>query len=77
MKKYFALKKANIKSQECLFVGDNYYDDIVGSSKVRMKAVLINPYERIGIEELKYNHIIANISELPKFIEQNYNLKLY
>lgn len=71
-----ALKKANIKSQECLFVGDNYYDDIVGSSKVGMESLLINPYERIGIEELNYSHIISNISELPKFIEENYNLKL-
>lgn len=73
----FALKKANIKSDECLFVGDNYYDDIVGSSKVNMQSLLINPYERIGIEELNYNHVISNISELPKFIEQNYKLRLY
>lgn len=73
----FALKRANVEPDECLFVGDNYYDDIVGSSKVNMKSLLINPYGKVGIEELNYAYIISNISELPKFIERNYNLKLF
>lgn len=72
----YALRKAKVKPNECLFVGDNYYDDVVGSSKVNMKAVLINPYGKIGIEELDYDPVISNLSELPKFIEQNYHIKL-
>ena len=71
----FALKKANVKPNECLFVGDNYYDDVLGSNKVKMKALLINPYGKIGIEELNYSEIISNISELPEFLEKNYNLQ--
>lgn len=71
----FALKKADVKPNECLFVGDNYYDDVLGSNKVKMKALLINPYGKIGIEELNYSEIISNISELPEFLEKNYNLQ--
>lgn len=70
-----ALNKANVQPNECLFVGDNYYDDVLGSNKVKMKALLINPYGKIGIEELNYSEIISNISELPEFLEKNYNLQ--
>lgn len=73
----FALNKAKVQSHECLFVGDNYYDDVVGSEQVNMKALLINPYGKIGIEELNYAEIISNISELPEFLEMNYNLQIY
>lgn len=73
----FALNKAKVKSDECLYVGDNYYDDVVGCNKVKMKALLINPYGKIGIEELNYYEIISNISQLPEFLEKNYNIKFY
>ena len=72
-----ALRKAKVQPDECLFVGDNYYDDVIGSNKVKMKALLINPYGKIGIEELNYPEIISNISELPEYLEKNYNLQLY
>lgn len=73
----FALNKAKVQPSECLFVGDNYYDDVIGSNKVNIKALLINPYGKIGIEELNYTEIISNISELPEFLERNYNLQIY
>lgn len=73
----FALNKAKVHPDECLFVGDNYYDDVVGSNKVKMKALLINPYGKIGIEELNYSEIISNISELLRFLEKNYNIEFY
>lgn len=73
----YALNKAKVKPDECLFVGDNYYDDVVGSNKVKMRALLINPYGKIGIEELNHSEIISNISELPEFLEKNYDLKFY
>jgi len=60
-----ALEQAKVKAEECLYVGDNYYDDVVGSKKVGMASILINPYQRVGIEELSEQvPIIANISEL-------------
>lgn len=73
----FAINKAKVKSEECLFVCDNYYDDVIGSDKVNMNSILINPYDRFGIEELRDIEIISNVSEVPRFIQKNYNQKLY
>ncbi|WP_255637607.1 HAD family hydrolase [Virgibacillus sp. AGTR] len=59
-----ACQQAGVSPEESLYVGDNYYDDVIGSHKVGMDCVLINPYERKGIEELKNVDPIANIKDL-------------
>lgn len=71
----YALDKAGVNSDECLYVGDNFYDDVTGSRKVKMEALLINPYGREGIEEISDVPVISNISELPGFLEENYNIR--
>ena len=63
-----ALEKSGRKAEECLYVGDNYYDDVVGSAKVGMKALLINPPDRLGIEELDYPDVIESIKEVERYI---------
>lgn len=47
-----AMQIAGTSPEECLYVGDNYYDDVVGSSRVGMDSVLINRFGKYGIEEL-------------------------
>lgn len=59
-----AFQQAGVSPEDCLYVGDNYYDDVVGSAKVGMDSILINPYGRKGIEELEGVESIENIKDL-------------
>ncbi|TQR17563.1 HAD-IA family hydrolase [Psychrobacillus vulpis] len=59
-----ALEQIDIPVCECLYVGDNYYDDVLGSRKVGMDSILINPFDNIGIEEIPDILKISNIKEL-------------
>ena len=65
-----AMKRTNAIPKECLYVGDNYYDDAVGSSRIGMNSVIINSYELAGIEEVKNVDIIPNIRYLPEYIKR-------
>ncbi|MBP3040316.1 HAD-IA family hydrolase [Bacillaceae bacterium Marseille-Q3522] len=64
----YALQQAGVSAEECLYVGDNYYDDVVGSRKVGMQSILINPYANKGIEELGDIQVISNIKELHSLL---------
>jgi len=59
-----ALDRIHVPAEECLYVGDNYYDDVLGSQKVGMDSLLINPFGKQGIEELPDIRKISNIDEL-------------
>ncbi|MFC4402545.1 HAD family hydrolase [Gracilibacillus xinjiangensis] len=59
-----AFQEAGVSPEECLYVGDNYYDDVVGSKKVGMDSILINPYGNKGIEELSNVETISNVKDL-------------
>ena len=65
-----ALKAADVSPDDCLYVGDNYYDDVVGSSRVGMDAVLINRFGRLGIEELAHEPTIASIEAVPDIVNR-------
>lgn len=64
-----AIKEANVAAEECIYIGDNYYDDVIGSRKVGMSSILINPYDKQGIEEIENVQIIANIKDLLPLLE--------
>jgi putative hydrolase of the HAD superfamily len=63
-----ALEKAGVSASDCLYVGDNYYDDAVGSMKVGMSSVIINRFERRGIGEIDGHPIIRDIRELEEYL---------
>jgi len=63
-----ALQMAGTSPEECLYVGDNYYDDVIGSSRAGIDAVLINRFGTYGIEELTYEPVLCSIEELPQLI---------
>ncbi len=65
-----ALEDTGLMPSECLYVGDNYYDDYEGASKVGMDTLIINPFGKMGIEELDYENIIENASEVIKYIRE-------
>ncbi len=63
-----ALEDAAVSAEESLYVGDNYYDDGVGSKKAGMDFVIINRLGTLGVEELRDCPIIPDITHLEEFI---------
>ena len=63
-----AFQKAAVSARDCIYIGDNYYDDAVGSQKVGMPALIINRLGSLGIEEIKDCPIINDISEIFNFL---------
>lgn len=60
-----ALEQNGVAPEKSLYIGDNYYDDVIGSKKVGMDSILINPFDRVGIEELDQQiFVISNIENL-------------
>jgi putative hydrolase of the HAD superfamily len=63
-----ALERASVSASDCLYVGDNYYDDGIGSTKVGMDFVIVNPYGKLGMEELNGCNIVSDITQLREFL---------
>lgn len=59
-----AMEKAGVTAEECLYIGDNYYDDVMGCNQVGMESFLINRFGSLGIEEIDHHTIIKDISEI-------------
>ena len=62
-----ALDKADVSPQESLYIGDNYYDDALGSTTVGMDAVIINRFGKKGIEEIPEIPVIENLTQLETY----------
>ena len=56
-----ALELSGEDPRECLYVGDNYYDDGVGASQVGMAFCILNPPDKLGIEELDLPWCVPDI----------------
>lgn len=69
-----ALSYYNFSPDECIYIGDNYYDDFIGSNSVGMNCFIINPENKLGINEISNIKTITSIKELPQIIEK-INLK--
>ena len=63
-----ALQTAAMDARDCIYIGDNYYDDAVGSRKVGMPALIINRFGSLGVEEINDCPIISDISEIFNFV---------
>ncbi|MHA7964463.1 HAD family hydrolase [Paenibacillus sp. CAU 1782] len=63
-----ALERAGVEPGESLYVGDNYYDDVIGSERAGMQSFLINRFGRLGIQELPEIGLISSIQELPQLL---------
>ena len=59
-----AMQKADADPQECMYVGDNYYDDAVGSRQAGMQALILNRFGNLGVEEIKDTPIIQNLAQI-------------
>jgi putative hydrolase of the HAD superfamily len=65
-----ALERAKIDASDCLYVGDNYYDDAVGAETVGMRSLIVNRFENLGVEELAGCRIIADISGILPYLDE-------
>jgi len=64
-----ALEEAKTPAHRCLYIGDNYYDDALGSRKVGMQALIVNRFGTLGVEEVKDCPVTPHISGLLDFID--------
>jgi putative hydrolase of the HAD superfamily len=64
-----ALQKASVKADRCLYVGDNYYDDCLGSRKVGMNALIINRFGSLGVEEIDDCPVVHQLSDILDYID--------
>ena len=56
-----AFRLSGSEASEGLYVGDNYYDDAVGSRRAGMDFRIINRFGRFGVEEIEDCEIIPDI----------------
>ena len=63
-----ALDRAGVTADQCIYVGDNYYDDAVGSRAVGMRALILNRFGKLGVEEIDDCPIIKHISEITEHV---------
>jgi putative hydrolase of the HAD superfamily len=66
-----ALGKAAVRGEQCLYVGDNYYDDVLGCRKVGMRGLLVSRFGRLGLEEVSDCPILTALGELPAFLDDH------
>lgn len=62
---YYGLGLANAKPQEAVYIGDNYYADVVGASKANIQPVLIDPHKIFPEAECP---VIGKIGELEELL---------
>jgi len=58
------MQKADADPRECIYIGDNYYDDAVGSREVGMQALILNRFGTLGVEEIDDAPIIQNLAQI-------------
>ncbi|MFB9328087.1 HAD family hydrolase [Paenibacillus aurantiacus] len=63
-----AAQNAGVLPEHCLYIGDNYYDDVAGSVRAGMAACLVNRFGQLGIEELPPVARIDSVAELPRLL---------
>ena len=56
-----ALELSGEDPRNCLYVGDNYYDDGMGASQLGMAFLYPKPSGRLGIEELDLPWCVPDI----------------
>jgi putative hydrolase of the HAD superfamily len=64
-----ALDAAGVPAAQCLYVGDNYYDDAVGAASVGMPCLVVNRFGRLGIEEIDAGQpVIRDVREVERHL---------
>ncbi|MGH7450534.1 MAG: HAD family hydrolase [bacterium] len=64
-----ALRSLKITPSEALFVGDDYFADVIGAHKVGMKTVWLNPNRNPVPGEIKLDYDIIGLEEILELSE--------
>lgn len=59
-----ALRQTGYEAGQVLFVGDNYYDDVVGAQKVGIDCLLLAPYGTLGMEEIHHPYTLPRLADI-------------
>lgn len=59
-----AMERSGATPSQSLYIGDNYYDDVIGSRKAGIHCLLINRFGNFGIEELTHVSVIHGVQEV-------------
>lgn len=62
---YYALGLANAKPEEALYIGDNYFADVLGAKKANIPAVLFDMYDVFPDADVP---VIRSIGELGEMV---------
>lgn len=68
-----ALDRLKLSASEVIYVGDNYYDDCIGSGKLGIDTLLINRFDKFGIEEITHPTVITDIRDVISFLGMEEN----
>ncbi|WGS64971.1 HAD family hydrolase [Marinitoga aeolica] len=60
----YTLNKMNLKKEDVIFVGDNYFVDVIGGNSFGMKSILI----KRAFNKFEHPDTIYNLYELEKYI---------
>ena len=63
-----ALKKADLTSEQTIFVGDSHWADIRGANRAGLTSVLKDPLGRHQDKRIKPHHRIRSLLELPDIV---------
>ncbi|NOY98858.1 MAG: HAD family hydrolase [Chloroflexi bacterium] len=61
-----AMQRANVTAEQTLYIGDNYYADVVGARNAGVQPVL---YDRRGIFPNADCPVITSFTQLPDFLD--------
>lgn len=64
-----ALSISGFEPGQSLFVGDNYYDDVIGAKKSGIRCLLLAPFGNLGMEEINYRPMLSNLREVLNYLE--------
>ncbi len=66
-----ALDKAGVKGEEAIYIGDNYWKDVIGAKKFGMTTVLVGapPDEKFIVDNIQPDFVISKISEFKDLLE--------
>ena len=66
----YLLDEINLKPEECVFIGDNKFDDILGAGRIGIKTVWVNRFnEPLKNFPIQPTYIASNISELENILK--------
>ncbi|MCM3764761.1 HAD family hydrolase [Neobacillus niacini] len=62
------IELSDCRPDEILYVGDNYYDDVIGARKAGIDTVLINRFGGEGIDEIDYEPLVEDTFGLIEWL---------